>query len=100
MSKTEIKPVWNSSSFLTYLGGLTVLGGALAALVYLIQNYRGHGQETAWALLLYVILFGIAYALRRAEDSLASGIFAFDSVILWGALVILTFDWWGWNGVN
>jgi hypothetical protein len=96
----ETKPIWTTSTFLVYTGGLTVLGGGLGALGYLSTQFPGHGQETAWALLIYVALFFVAYALRRAERPIASGIFAFSSVIAWIALVILTFEWWGWNGVN
>src|SRR3989442_1258724 len=69
--KTETKPVWNSSSFLVYTGGLTVLIGAIAGLSYLaisssISPYgygsypsyhsTGHGELTLWALLFLVIL--------------------------------------------
>ncbi len=96
----ETKPIWTTSTFLVYTGGLTVLGGGLGALAYLSAQFRGHGQETAWALLIYVVLFLVAYALRRADRPIAAGIFAFSSVIAWAALVILTFEWWGWNGVN
>ena len=31
----EIKPVWKTSSFLVYLGGLTVLIGGISAVGYL-----------------------------------------------------------------
>jgi hypothetical protein len=96
----ETKPIWTTSTFLVYTGGLTVLGGGLGALGYLSTQFPGHGQETAWALLIYVALFFVAYGLRRAERPIASGIFAFSSVIAWIVLVILTFEWWGWNGVN
>ena len=100
MAARETKPIWTTSTFLVYTGGLTVLGGGLGALAYLSTQFRGHGQETAWALLIYVALFLVAYMLRRADRPIAAGIFAFISVIAWAALVILDFEWWGWNGVN
>lgn len=100
MAGRETKPIWTTSTFLVYTGGLTVLGGGLGALAYLASNFRGHGQETAWALLIFVILYAIAYALRHLERPIASGIFAFSAVIAWIALVVLDFEWWGWNGVN
>jgi hypothetical protein len=96
----EVKPIWNTSSFLVYTGGLTVLGGGLGALAYLATQFPGHGQRAAWALLIYVALFVVAYALRRDDRPIAAGIFAFVSVIAWAVLVTLTFEWWGWNGVN
>ncbi len=96
MAKPEIKPIWNSSSFLVYAGGLTVLEAAGGALVYLATQYRGHGQWTAWALLMFVILYAIAYLLRRLERPLAAGIFAFAAVSAWIWLVVVTLIWRGW----
>jgi hypothetical protein len=95
----EIKPIWTSATFLVYAGGLTVLLGGIFALAYLSSQY-GKGAETAWALLILVILYGIAHAFRIRERPIAAGIFAFASVIAWAALVILAFEWWGWNGVK
>lgn len=99
MHEREIKPIWTSATFLVYAGGLTVFLGGLAALGYLAANY-GPAAETGWAFLILVILYGIAHALRLRERPIAAGIFAFISVIAWGALVILAFEWFGWNGVN
>lgn len=99
MGEHEIKPIWTSSSFLVYTGGLTVLGGGLAALGYLAARY-GSGAEAGWALLVYVVLFAFAYAFRGRERTVAAGIFALASVIAWGAFVALLFAWWGWHGVS
>lgn len=96
----ETKPIWTTSTFLVYAGGFTVLGGGLGALAYLASQFHGHGQQTAWALLIFVALYGVAYALRGMDRPIAAGIFAFTAVIAWIALVILDFEWWGWNGVN
>jgi hypothetical protein len=95
----EIKPIWTSATFLVYTGGLTVLLGGLAALGYLSSQY-GKGAETGWAALILVILYAIAHALRIRERPIAAGIFAFVSVIAWGAFVIYAFEWFGWSGVN
>lgn len=97
MVKTETKPVWNSSSFLIYTGGLTVLEGALAALVYLASNFFGAGELTAWALLIFAILTVVARVFRRAGRWLPAGIFAFNAVIAWAILVVVTLHWWGWE---
>ena len=93
----EIKPIWNSSTFLVYVGGLTVLGGAFAALGYLSGQYSGSGQGTAWSLLILAILYGIAHALRIRGFPIAAGIFAFASVIAWIIFVAVLFSWWGWT---
>lgn len=89
------KPVWKTSSFLVYTGGLTVLGAAIAALAYLSGHY-GKGAETGWALLVLFILWFIAEALRHRGRWVAAGIFAFISVIAWGVFVALAWDWFGW----
>ena len=47
MVTVETKPVWNSSSFLIYEGGLTVLQGATVAIVYLAMQFHGAGERTA-----------------------------------------------------
>ena len=101
MSAREIKPIWTSSTFLVYTGGLTVLGGAIGALEYLSTQYTGGGQGAAWALLILVILYAIAHALRLRGRPIAAGIFGFSSVIAWAIFVGAVFSWWGWtNGSN
>lgn len=100
MQGRETKPIWTSSTFLVYTGGLTVLGGAGAGLAYLASQYHGRGALTGWALLFLVIVYALAHALRVRDRPIAAGIFAFVSVILWGAVVILAFEWWGWRGVD
>jgi hypothetical protein len=93
----EIKPIWTSASFLIYTGGLTVLGGGIGALAYLSTQYHGKGEGTAWTLLILVILYAVAHALRMRHRPLAAGIFAFAAVIVWIILVAIAFDWWGWT---
>ena len=97
MVTVETKPNWNSSSFLIYLGGLTVGSASVMALIYLAMQYHGSGERTAWALLIFVILAAIAHAFRRAGRWLPAGIFAFITVEAWGYLVGLTLYWWGWE---
>lgn len=99
MHEREIDPIWTSATFLVYTGGLTVLLGGLAALGYLSGHY-GSGARAGWALLILAILYAIAHALRIRGRQIAAGIFAFASVIAWGAFVILLFRWWGWNGLD
>jgi hypothetical protein len=95
----EIKPVWKTSSFLVYTGGLTVLVGALAALGYLSTQYTGGGARTAWALLVFFVLWTLAVVLLQADAWVAAGIFAFVAVIAWGYLVGSAWSWFGWlNG--
>jgi hypothetical protein len=89
------KPVWKSSSFLVYTGGLTVLSAAIGALGYLAVQY-GHAAFAGWALLILVVLYGIAHAFKRNDRWVAAGIFAFASVIAWGIFVGALWVWFGW----
>jgi hypothetical protein len=94
MGVREIKPIWTSSTFLVYTGGLTVLfGGAIGALTYLTTQYPGKGAIAAWTLLILVTLYAIAHILRAGDRPIAAGIFAFSSVIVWGVLVGVVFSW-------
>ena len=89
------KPVWKTSSYLVYTGGLTVLFSAVAALSYLGGHY-GSGALTGWGLLILVVLWAVAEVLRRRDRWVAAGIFAFASVIAWAAFVGLAWHWFGW----
>ncbi|HXH95612.1 MAG TPA: hypothetical protein VNH40_00245 [Gaiellaceae bacterium] len=91
----ERKPVWTTSSFLLYSGGLTVLGAAVAALAYLSPHY-GSGALTGWALLVLVVLYTLAHAFRVRGRWIAAGIFAFASVIAWAAFLGIAWHWFGW----
>jgi hypothetical protein len=93
------KPIWTTSSLLIYTGGLTVLGAGLGALSYLSSS-NGSGALAGWALLVLVVLYGLAHDFRRRDRPLAAGIFAFVSVIAWGAFVGLTWRWFGWLGTT
>ncbi|HZT84346.1 MAG TPA: hypothetical protein VE984_02855 [Gaiellaceae bacterium] len=99
MYERETKPIWTSATFLVYTGGLTVLLGGLAALAYLSASY-GSGAQAGWALLVLVVLYAIAHALRGRERPIAAGIFAFAAVLAWAVFLVLLFEWWGWNGVH
>ena len=89
------KPVWKTSSFLVYTGGLTVLGAAVAALGYLSGHY-GSGALTAWALLVLVVLYFVAHWFRHRGRWVAAGLFAFASVVAWGGFLGIAYNWFGW----
>ena len=97
MHERELKPIWTSSTFLVYTGGLTVLVAGLGALSYLATQFPGRGQGTAWALLILVILYVIAVVLRLLGFPIAAGIFAFASLIAWIVFVAVLFTWFGWT---
>ncbi len=90
-----LKPVWTTSSFLIYLGGLTVLVSALVALSYLAGQY-GDFAYVCWALLVLVVLKAIALAARRRGLWLTAGIFGFATVLAFAAFVAALWTWFGW----
>ncbi|HXR12866.1 MAG TPA: hypothetical protein VN770_11260 [Gaiellaceae bacterium] len=89
------KPVWKTSSYLVYAGGLTVLVAAIAALTYLSGHY-GKGALTGWGALILVVLYALAHWFRRRGRWTAAGIFAFASVIAWAVFLGLAWEWFGW----
>ena len=91
----EQKPVWTTSSFLLYGGGLTVLGAALGALGYLGGQYH-HAAYTGWAALIFVVLSALAEGFHRRGRWVAAGIFVFASLIAWVALLAACWTWFGW----
>ena len=95
----ERKPVWTTSSFLIYTGGLVVLGSALGALGYLAGS-NGRAAFAGWSLLVLAVLYAIAHALKRRGRWLAAGIFAFASVIAWAVFVGSLWVWFGWFSIR
>jgi hypothetical protein len=89
------KPRWAGSSFLIYTGGLVVLIAASASLAYLAGRY-GSGAYAAWALLVLGVLAAIAHGFRRSGRRISAGIFAFVTVIAFGAFVGALWNWFGW----
>jgi hypothetical protein len=90
-----LKPRWTAASFLMYTGGLTVLGSAVGALVYLGRSYS-EGQLVLWALLVLGVLYLVAHGFRVRGRWIAAGVFAFASVIAWAAFVYALWAWFGW----
>jgi len=89
------KPTLTPASWLIYAGGLTVLGAALGALGYLASQY-GDGAFVLWALLVLVVLYGLALGYKRQDRWLAAGIFAFSSIVAWAVFVGALWNWFGW----
>ena len=90
-----LKPVWTTSSFLIYLGGVTVLVSALVALSYLSGQY-GDFAYVCWTLLVLVVLKAIALGFRRRGLWLTGGIFGFATVLAFAAFVAALWKWFGW----
>jgi hypothetical protein len=89
------KPRWTAGSFLLYAGGLTVLGSAVGALAYLSRSY-GDAAWVGWTALVLAVLYALAHGFRLRGRWIAAGVFAFSSVIAWGAFVGALWVWFGW----
>jgi hypothetical protein len=89
------RPRWTSSSFLVYTGGLIVLASAVGSLAYLASEY-GSGAYVAWALLVLAVLAAVAHGSRRRGRRITAGVFAFATVIAFGAFVGALWTWFGW----
>jgi hypothetical protein len=93
------KPRWTSSTFLVYVGGLTVLGAAVGALAYLADAYSS-GAYVAWAILVLAVLAAIAHGFRVRGRWAPAGVFAFATVIAFGVFVGALWSWFGWLSTN
>jgi hypothetical protein len=89
------KPIWTSSSFLLYTGGIVVLISALGALAYLSTQY-GQGALVAWTLIPLAVLLAVALGLHRRGAWLPAGVFAFTAIGVWIVFLGELIDWWGW----
>ena len=89
------KPTWTTSSFLLYVGALTVLVSAIAALEYLHVSY-GQAAWVGWSALVLAILAAIAVSFRRRGHWLTAGLFAAATLAAWGVFAGALERWWGW----
>jgi hypothetical protein len=86
---------WSYASFLAYFGGVTILVAMLSFLAVEGQEHAA-GAFVGWALLVFAILSGLAFATRRNGRLVTAGLYALSAVaafvVLFGALL----DWLGW----
>jgi hypothetical protein len=92
-----VVPRWSSSAFLVYAGAFATLGSALGWLGYLSVRY-GDAAYAGWALVVYVLLEGTAYAFLQRGHRLTAGVFALTGVIGFAAFIGALFGWFGWLG--
>ena len=89
------KPTWSTSSFVLYVGGLTVLGAAIGALAYLWSRY-GQAAFVAWTLVPLAVLYAIAHGYRRSGEWLAAGLFIVADMFVWIVFLRAIEEWFGW----
>lgn len=91
-----VRPRWASWSFLVYTGGLTFALAAGGWLTYL-SSKSGAAGDTGWALLIFVVLAGIAEWFRRTGHPVTAGVFAFGAVGAFVAFLAKLWSWLGWH---
>jgi hypothetical protein len=95
-----IRPRWAPWSYLLYAGGFVLLGAASGLLAW----FAGHYSAFKYAVLSFLVFVAFAFVARslRRDGShpIAAGLFAFASVILFGAFVAALYTWFGWNNVG
>ena len=89
------KPIWTTSSFVLYVGGLTVLGASAGAFGYLSSQY-GDAAFVAWTLLPLVVLSLIALVFRARGEWMAAGLFIVAALVAWIVFLSALLEWWGW----
>ena len=89
------KPTWSTSSFVLYVGGLTVLGASAGALAFLSSRY-GDAAFVAWTLLPLAVLFAIAHGFRLRDEWLAAGLFIAADMVVWIVFLGAIEAWFGW----
>jgi hypothetical protein len=86
---------WSNASFLTYLGGLTILA-AVGSLLQVQSGEHGAGGFAAWALLIFVVVTALALLARRSGHRVTAGLLAVSSVAAFVTLLGALLDWFGW----
>jgi hypothetical protein len=92
---TVRKPTWSTSSFIVYVGAITVLGAAAGALAFFSSRY-GDAAFAAWTLLPLAALYAVAHDFRRRGEWLPAGLFIVVDMVVWIAFLAALERWWGW----
>lgn len=91
-----IRPHWTPWSYLLYTGGFVLLGAAGGLLGW----FSSHYSAFKYTVLSFVVFAGFAFVARSLRRDgghpIAAGLFAFASVILFGAFVLAAYTWFGW----
>jgi hypothetical protein len=86
---------WSSASFLTYLGGITILV-AVGSLLEVQSGEHGAGGFVGWAALIFVVVTVLAVLAGWSGHRVTSGLFALTSVLAFVTALGALLDWFGW----
>jgi hypothetical protein len=90
-----IRVPWSGASFLAYLGGFTILFGALTFLS-VEANEQSDAGFVLWAAVAYAVLALLSYAALNTGHRIIAGLLAVATVAAFGVLIGALFDWFGW----
>jgi hypothetical protein len=86
---------WSNASFLTYLGGLTLLA-AVGSLLEVESGQHGAGGFVGWAALIFVAVTVLALLARASGHRVTAGLLALSSVAAVVTFLGALLDWFGW----
>jgi hypothetical protein len=92
---TAVRVPWSSASFLVYVGGLTILAATFSLLEIAARDH-GAGGFVSWALLVFVVLSGLALGARLTGHRVTAGVLALSSVASFVIFLGSVLDWFGW----
>ena len=92
---SAVRVPWTSASFLSYLGGLTILG-AILALLGVQADEHGAGGFVFWALVILMVLAAGAWLARQTGHRVTAGLLALSAVAAFVVLSGAVLDWFGW----
>jgi hypothetical protein len=90
-----VRAPWSSSSFLLYVGGITILFATGALLGALGGDY-GDAAFVGWSLLVLVALGNLAFGSRTAGRRITAGLFSVSAVVALAVFVGALEEWFGW----
>jgi hypothetical protein len=90
-----VRVPWSSASFLTYLGGITILG-AVGSLLETQGEDSSSGGLVGWALLIFLVVTALALLARGSGHRLTAGLLSLSSVAAFVVLLGALLDWFGW----
>ena len=90
-----IRVPWSGASFLAYLGGFTILFGALSLLTVQADEY-GDAGLVFWSAIVYGVLSALAYFALKTGHRVIAGLLAVVTVAAFAVLIGALFSWFGW----
>ena len=92
---TAVRVPWSTPSFLTYVGGLTILF-ATGTMLGVQEETHGSAGLVVWALVVFAVVTALAFAAKGAGRFVTAGLLALSSVVALIFVLGALLDWFGW----